>query len=100
MRVLLLCTFLLSLAACSQKEWIDRLASRQEQQLAIQSAEELRNGELGKLAQEIEPGLKKELPRAAAQVRPILARAQGPFAIETVNVAQMSGGPVTKAFTV
>ena len=34
-----------------------------------------------------------------AQVEPILARAQGPFAIKTVSVVEQSGGPVTKTFT-
>jgi hypothetical protein len=90
---------MLCLAACSQKAWIDRLASTQEQRLAIETAQELRDGKVNKLADRAEPQLKAELPRAAAEVRPILARAYGPFAIQTVNVAELNGGPVTKAFT-
>lgn len=100
MRAVLFCILLLSLTACSQKAWINRLASTQEQRLALETAEELRDGNVGALAQRAEPSLQPEVPRAAAQVKPILARAKGPFTIQSVNVVEQSGGPTTKAFTV
>jgi hypothetical protein len=99
MRNLVACLLLMCLAACSQKAWMDRLASPQEQHLALETAQEFRDGNLNAIAERTEPDFKAELPRAVAQVRPILLRTQGPFAIQTVNVVNQSGGPVTKAFT-
>lgn len=98
MRSLLVCVLLMCLAACSQKAWIDRLASSQEQQLAIQTAQDLRQGNLGSISKIAEPALVPELPRAVSEVRPILARTRRPFSIKTVNVSEVNGGPLTKAF--
>ncbi len=99
MRNILLSVLLFCLAACSQQGWTDRLASPDEQHLAIETMQELRDGDIDGIAKRAEPQLKPDLPRAAAAVRPILARVQGPFEIKTVNVVEQSGGPVTKAFT-
>lgn len=98
MRRLLVCVLLICLAACSQKAWNDRLASQEEQQLALQTAQQLREGDADDLAKITEPQLKAALPRAVAGVRAVLAQAQGPLAIETISVSQVNGGPVTKAF--
>jgi hypothetical protein len=98
MRKGLACVILFCLAACSQKAWTDRLASAEEQRLAVETAQDFRDGAVDKLAQRTEPELKGELQRGIAEVRPILERARGPFAIETVNVAQVNDGPVTKTF--
>lgn len=99
MRKVLACVLLLCLAACSQKGWIDALSSPQEQRLALETAEEFRNGATDKIAQRTQPELKADLARGATEVRPILERAQGPFTIETVYVARQNDGPVTKTFT-
>jgi hypothetical protein len=98
MRNVLVCV-LLCLAACSQKAWIDRLSSTNEQHLALETVQELRDGDVGKIARRTDPQLKPELPRGAAEVRPILARVQGPFSIQTVSIVEQSGGAVTKTFT-
>ena len=98
MRSLKVCILLICLAACSQKGWNDRLATPQEQQLALQTAQQLRNGDVNELAKISSPQLKPILQHAAAEVRPILTRAQGPFTIETIGVDEVSGEPTTKAF--
>jgi hypothetical protein len=99
LRNTLLAVLLLCLAACSQKAWINRLASDEEQRLAIATAEELRNGDAAKITQQAEPQFKADVPKASSQVRPLLTRAPGPFAIKTVSVVEQSGGSVMKAFT-
>ena len=99
MRRIIGCFLLMCLVGCSQKAWIDRLASAQEQQLAVQTAQQLRDGNLKAISASAESDLRSELPRAVSQVRPILAKTRGPFSIETVYVAEVSGGPLTKAFT-
>lgn len=99
MRRIWVCAVFLCLGACSQKAWIDHLASVREQQLAIETAQQFRDGATDKIAQIAEPSLKGDVARGVSEVRPILQRAQGPFVIETVNVAQHNGGPVAKTFT-
>jgi hypothetical protein len=100
MRNLLFCFFLLCLTACSQKALIDRLASPEEQRQAIETAQELRAGDVASVAQRAGPELKGQLSTGIAQVQPILEQAKGPFSIETVRTREQNGGPVTKAFTV
>ena len=98
MRIVLVGIFLFVLAACSQKGWIDRLSSTEERRLALETVQELREGDVNKIAQRTEPQLKPDLSRGAAEVKPILARTQGPFSIQTVHVFELSGRPVTKTF--
>jgi hypothetical protein len=94
-----LAALLLCLAACSQKGWMDKLASPDEQHLAITTAEQFRAGEIDKIAEKSAASLKGDLPKGVAVVRPILARTQGPFEIETVNVSESNRGPVRKTLT-
>jgi hypothetical protein len=99
MKKLLVCALLLCLVACTQKGWIDSLASADEQRMAVDTAQEFRDGAVDRIDQRTEPELRGDLARGAAEVRPILQRARGPFTIETVNVVQQSGEPITKTFT-
>lgn len=91
---------LLCLTGCSQQSWWDRLASRQEQLLVIDIAEQLRAGNVDKLAQVSEPELKQQLPAYVTQVSPMLFKVNGKFSLQTVNVFELHGGPTTKTFVV
>jgi hypothetical protein len=99
MRNVLVCALLLCLAACTQKGWMDRLATPEEQQTAIDTAQAFRDGDVDKIAPLTEPQLKGDLQRASVEIRPVLERAKGPFSIDTINVVRQSGGPTTKTFT-
>ena len=99
MRNGLVCFFLMCLAACSQKALIDRLASPDEQRQALETAQELRDGDLASISRRAGPQLKTQLVTGVAQVQPILRQAKGPFSIEAIRAREQNGGPVTKAFT-
>ena len=98
MRNLFLLLLFLALAGCSQEGWNDRLASPAEQRLALRVAEQLRQGQTGSIIARARPELKAAVPRAVAQVAPMLKRAEGPFTIETVAVFQEMGGPTLNSF--
>jgi hypothetical protein len=98
MRILLVFLLAAALAGCSQQGWNDRLASPDEQRLALRVAEQLRQGEAGKIAAIAQPEFRSAIPRAVADVRPILAKAPGRFSIQTISVIQPMGGPTTKSF--
>ena len=98
MRTGLSCLLLILLAACSQEAWIDRLASAEEQGMAVQVAQEVRDGSVDGLARKSEAELTKDIQQGVVKVRPILAQAPGPFTIKTVNVSQVNDGPVVKTF--
>ena len=79
MRFFLVSVFFFCLAGCSQRGWIDRLASPDEQRLALETAQELRDGNLEKLTKKAEPGFRAVLPKAIDKVRPAVAPGLCPF---------------------
>ena len=98
MRFFLVSVFFFCLAGCSQRGWIDRLASPDEQRLALETAQELRDGNLEKLTKKAEPGFRAVLPKAIDKVRPAVAPAKGPMSIQDV-VVLTQGESAVKSFT-
>ena len=96
-RLWILLSFL-CLAACSQQTMIDKLASRNEQALAINVAQQLRAGRADLIVAEAQPQLASEISRVTPQIRSMLEPVKGPFAIKTANVFKMLNGPTTKTF--
>lgn len=91
---------LLCLAACSQQGWNDRLASPQEQALALQTADQLRSGQIDQLAKEAAPELRQQLPAYMKQIAPMIMPVHGDFHLQTVNSFSLIGGSTTKTFIV
>lgn len=91
---------LLCLTACTQKGWNDRLASPEEQALALGVADELRSGQIDSLERLATPELRLQLPDYIGRVSPSLKLVHGVFQLQTVGSFNLSGGPTTKTFVV
>lgn len=96
----LILVMMLCLTACTQQGWNDRLASPQEQALALAAADQLRAGQLAPLAKQAVPELRQELPGYVKQVAPLLMSVRGNFRLQTVSGLSVSGSPTTKTFVV
>lgn len=91
---------ILCVAACTQQSWNDRIASPQEQALALGTADQLRAGQTDQLAKVAIPELQQQLPAYLEKVAPMLALVHGDFHLQTVSSFSSSGSPTTKTFIV